>query len=158
MALTTAAIDQALPGVNKRGESTTKPYKMVDSGGVFLFVRPDGGKLWRYKYRYAGSEKQLSLGVYPEVSLHEARVQRDKLRELKAQGVDPSEHRKTEKTARLAEEARPVADTRFMLANDGALALRLGNRQVALSATETAELRRFLDATKAVRSGVTPCL
>lgn len=57
MALTDTAIRNAKP--------REKPYKMGDSGGLFLLVQPSGGKLWRLKYRVDGKEKKLGLGTYP---------------------------------------------------------------------------------------------
>jgi hypothetical protein len=68
----------------------TKPYKMGDALGLYLLVQPAGGKLWRLKYRFAGSEKKLAIGVYPETSLSVARDARDKARKLIASGIDPS--------------------------------------------------------------------
>ncbi len=67
-----------------------KPYKLADSAGLYLEVTPHGSKLWRLKYRYAGKEKRLALGAYPEISLAEAREGRDKARKLLAAGQDPS--------------------------------------------------------------------
>ena len=54
-----------------------KPVKMTDSGGLYLEVHPNGSKYWRLKYRHAGKEKRLALGVYPGVSLKDAREKRD---------------------------------------------------------------------------------
>ena len=51
----------------------TKEVKLFDGGGLFLLITPTGGKLWRFKYRYAGKEKKLTLGAYPEISLSDAR-------------------------------------------------------------------------------------
>lgn len=59
-----------------------------------------GGKWWRLKYRFNGKEKRLSLGVYPDVSLKDARGRRDALRKLLADGIDPGENRKAQKSAR----------------------------------------------------------
>ncbi len=78
-----------------------KPKKLFDSGGLYLEVSPTGGKWWRLKYRFGGKEKRLSLGVYPDVSLRDARERRDKARKLLANEVDPSEHRKAKKAAML---------------------------------------------------------
>lgn len=61
MPLTVIAVKNARP--------SSKPRKMFDSLGLYLEVSPKGGKWWRFKYRYGGKEKRLSLGVYPEVSL-----------------------------------------------------------------------------------------
>ena len=63
-------------------------------------ITPKGGKWWRFKYRFEGKEKQLSLGVYPDVSLKDARGRRDEARKLVANGIDPSENRKAKKAAR----------------------------------------------------------
>lgn len=67
-----------------------KPYKLSDSGGLYLLVRPNGSRLWQMKYRILGKEKTLSLGIYPEVTLAEAREGRDKARKLITMGQDPS--------------------------------------------------------------------
>lgn len=150
MSLTTDSIDRARPGVAPNGRKTSKPYKMGDSGGLFLEVPPTGSKRWRWKYRFAGREKRLSLGLYPDVSLHDARRRRDAFRALLTAGTDPSEHVKRERATRRSEEARQLAATRFMLDSNGALSFRLGNRRFTLTPTETTELRAFLDATRAV--------
>lgn len=76
-----------------------KPYKVADASGLYVQVRPTGSKLWRLKYRFAGKEKQLALGAYPEVSLAEARKRRDAARMEIAAGVDPSLERRHKKMA-----------------------------------------------------------
>jgi hypothetical protein len=89
MALTDTAIKHAKPG--------NKTRKLYDSGGLYLEVSPKGGTWWRFKYRFSGKEKRLSLGVYPDVSLKDARDRRDDARKLVANAVDPAEHRRAEK-------------------------------------------------------------
>lgn len=79
-----------------------KLYRVTDSGGLCLEVSPSGGKLWRFKYRFDRKQKMIALGAYPAVSLSGARDRRDKARKLLADGIDPSEQRKTEKAARKA--------------------------------------------------------
>jgi hypothetical protein len=74
---------------------------LFDGGGLYLEVLPAGGKYWCWKYRFAGKEKRLALGVYPEVSLKEARDGRDEVRRLLRQRIDPSEHRKLTQSARV---------------------------------------------------------
>jgi hypothetical protein len=61
-----------------------KPVRLFDGGGLYLEVAPTGGKWWRLKYRFASKEKRLSLGVYPGVSLKNARDRRDASRKLLA--------------------------------------------------------------------------
>ena len=74
-----------------------KPYKLADGGGLFLLVQPNGRKGWRLKYRHEGKEKLISLGVYPDVSLADARAKRDAARTQIAAGTDPSQSRKDAK-------------------------------------------------------------
>jgi integrase len=78
-----------------------KPVRSYDSGGLYLEVAPSGGKWWRLKYRIGGKEKRLSLGVYPDVGLKDAREKRDAARKLLADGIDPAEHRKEQKAAKV---------------------------------------------------------
>jgi integrase len=80
-----------------------KPQKLFDGGGLFLLVTLAGQRYWRLKYRVAGKEKLLALGVYPDVSLAAARKKRDEAREALAAGTDPGEAKKADKrVARLA--------------------------------------------------------
>lgn len=67
-----------------------KPYKLSDDRGLFLLVTPSGSKYWRWSYRFDGKQKTLALGVYPDVSLADARNMRDDARKLNAAGIDPS--------------------------------------------------------------------
>ena len=90
-----------------RFEKTDKPYKLADANGLYLEVDPSGGKYWRFKYRFEGKEKRLSLGVYPVVSLADAREARDECRKQLAKAIDPGIHRKAAKASR----AGRVADS-----------------------------------------------
>lgn len=74
-----------------------KAYRLADGAGMYLEVSPAGGKYWRLKYRIAGKEKRLALGVYPETSAKEARIRRDAARKLLADGIDPGVERKVQK-------------------------------------------------------------
>ncbi len=80
-----------------------KPYKMADGGGLYLLVNPNGSRYWRLKYRVAGKEKLLALGVYPEVSLSDARARRDEAKRGIAGGIDPGKAKQEEKLAREAQ-------------------------------------------------------
>jgi integrase len=92
MSLTELAVRAAKPA--------PKPYKVYDERGLFLLVKPNGARLWRFKYSHSGVEKLLSLGAYPDVSLRQARTRRDEARRLVADRIDPSAKRQAEKSAR----------------------------------------------------------
>ncbi|HGW5560947.1 TPA: Arm DNA-binding domain-containing protein, partial [Klebsiella pneumoniae] len=91
MKLTARQVDTAKP--------KEKPYKLSDGGGLYLEVATSGSRYWRLKYRYAGKEKRLAFGVYPEVSLAEARDKREAAKKVLAAGNDPGEVKKAEKIA-----------------------------------------------------------
>jgi len=93
MSLTDTTIRTTKPG--------EKPAKLSDEKGLYLLVSPAGGKWWRMDYRFSGKRKTLSMGVYPDVGLKEARGRRDEARKLLADGIDPGEHRKVRKAAKL---------------------------------------------------------
>ena len=65
----------------KRAE---KPWKVADGGGLHLLVAPNGGRYWRYNYRFNGKQKTLALGVYPDVTLAMARSRHQRARQLLA--------------------------------------------------------------------------
>ena len=79
----------------------SRPYKLTDGRGLYVLVKPNGSRWWRFDYSRPGTHKRntLSLGTYPDVSLKQARDRRDEARKLVAAGVDPSEQRKVEATA-----------------------------------------------------------
>jgi len=91
MPLTDTAVKNAKP--------KSQSYKLADGEGMYLLVHPRGAKYWRLKYRHAGKEKLLALGVYPEIKLQAARKRRMQARELIALGADPGAERKGEKRA-----------------------------------------------------------
>lgn len=97
MPLTHAEIRNAKPGL--------KPIKLFDGGGLYLELSPSGGKWWRFKFRFGGKEKRLSLGTWPEVGLKEARERREETRKQIASGINPSEARKAQKAARTGQDA-----------------------------------------------------
>ena len=74
-----------------------KPYKASDEKGLFLLVNPNGSRYWRLKYRFGGKEQLLAIGVYPEVSLKEARNKRDEARKQLQEGINPNEAKKEQK-------------------------------------------------------------
>lgn len=90
--LTATEVKNSAPG--------DKVHKLTDGAGLYLQVHPNGSRYWRYDYRYAGKRKTLALGVYPEVSLKQARDKHQTARDKLSQGIDPGEERKVEKHTR----------------------------------------------------------
>ena len=91
MALTDTEIRRSKPG--------DTPYKLSDGHGLYLLVKPNGGRLWRWKYRFDGKEKLMAFGTYPELSLADARERHAMARKQLVNGIDPMGERKAEKTA-----------------------------------------------------------
>ena len=91
MALTDTQIRRSKPG--------DTPYKLSDGHGLYLLVKPNGGRLWRWKFRFDGKEKLMALGTYPELSLADARERHAMARRQLVNGIDPMGERKAEKTA-----------------------------------------------------------
>jgi integrase len=101
---------------------STKRIRLFDERALYLEVSPTGGKWWRLKYRFAGHEKRLSLGVYPDVSLKEARDRRDAARKLLSNGVDPAANKKALSLAqaeRAAHSFKAVADEWYVKFSPG---------------------------------------
>lgn len=91
MPLSATQVDKAKP--------LEKDYKMSDGSGLYLLVKPSGAKYWRMKYRFANKERLLAIGVYPDISLKDARIARDEARKQLAQGIDPSAEKQARKLA-----------------------------------------------------------
>ena len=91
MLLTQFVIQKAAP--------REKPYMLRDGNGLFLLVQPNGKKLWRFRYFFAGQENRLGFGAYPEITLASARKKRDEARTLVAESIDPALKRKADKIA-----------------------------------------------------------
>lgn len=89
----------------RSAKAIDKTLKMADGYGFYLEVTPRGSKLWRYRYRFEGRHKLISLGVYPVVSLAEARAAHLKCRKILHEGIDPSANCKAKKTAKYAQES-----------------------------------------------------
>jgi len=87
-----------------------RPIKLSDSGGLYLLLTPNGSKLWRLAYRFGGKQKTLALGIYPTITLKQARERRDAAKRLLADKIDPSIQRRVEKqNATTGNTFRPVA-------------------------------------------------
>jgi hypothetical protein len=93
MALTDIAIRNA--------KAKDKPYKLSDTAGLYLLINPNSKKYWRLKYRFAGKEKLLSIGVYPIINLSEAREKSLEAKKLLANNIDPSQTKKDDKLRQL---------------------------------------------------------
>lgn len=89
MALTAKTIENTKP--------QAKPQRLWDANGLYLEVAPTGGKWWRFKYRFGGKEKRLSLGTFPDVQIRGAHQTRDDARKLLNAGIDPSAQRQAER-------------------------------------------------------------
>ena len=77
-------------------EQVERPKKHFDGRGMYLYQQPTGAKYWRLKYRYEGLEKTYAMGVYPRVSLEQAREKTEEAKQLLIQGIDPSEYKKNQ--------------------------------------------------------------
>ena len=95
MGLTVKEIENLKPG--------SKPQKLADGGGLCLLVSPTGAKLWRWRYRFEGTEKMMALGEFPLVTLKEARERHAAARKVLAGGIDPMAERKAEVESRRRE-------------------------------------------------------
>jgi integrase len=91
-----------------------KPYRISDGKGLFLEVSPQGGKLWRWAYRFEGKQKKLGLGRYPEVSLAAARELHSETRRLLASGADPMLERKIQKVRAIQNPQRPAVVSKHL--------------------------------------------
>jgi hypothetical protein len=131
-----------------------KPVKYTDGAGLYLLVQPSGSAYWRYRFRFAGKQNTVSCGVYPSVSLDQARERHDALRALLAAGINPSHQTQQERAEALDAQRQQLAASRFLLDSHGALFVHLGARRFHLSPKESADLRIFLNATSAVTTKV----
>lgn len=120
----------------RRSKPADKSYKLSDSGGLHLLVTPSGGRLWRWKYRFNGIEKQMALGRYPEVSLAQARERHATARKLLANSVDPMAAKLSEKIA-----IKAVTECTFEKIADLWLEHWRGNKSERHSATTRNRLR-----------------
>ncbi len=80
----------------RKAKPSDKAYKLYDTAGLFMIVNPNGGKWWRFRYKYAGRSNSISMGTYPDVTLRQARERRDAARKQLADGINPSQARKAE--------------------------------------------------------------
>jgi integrase len=89
----------------RNAKPAQKAKRIWDERGLYLEISPAGGKLWRFKYQFAGKEKRIGMGIYPDVGLQKARERREEARKLLADGIDPSVHRQATKAVAALEAA-----------------------------------------------------
>lgn len=97
----------------KASKPQERPYKLSDGLGLFLLVKPDGGKLWRFRFTFGGKESTLSFGAYPEITLKRARQKRRDARDQLDRGINPSTARKEARRAARAERAAELGADSF---------------------------------------------
>ena len=87
----------------KQARPRKKQYKIFDGGGMFLLIHPNGSKYWRMNYNFGGKNKLASFGVWPQISLKEARSRRYEAKKKIKDGVNPIEEKRDEKLLILEE-------------------------------------------------------
>lgn len=87
----------------RSAKSEEKEYSLVDGDGMFLLIHPNGSKYWRFRFRFGGKQHLMAFGVYPDVSLADARKKREEARKLVAAGIDPREHKRAVKEEQAKE-------------------------------------------------------
>jgi len=85
----------------RKSKPTDKQQKLSDGGGLYLLIHPNGGKYWQMAYRFGGKQKTLSLGIYPDISLADARGRREQARKLLANDADPGAIKQAQKAAKI---------------------------------------------------------
>ena len=153
----------------RKAKPKSKIYKVFDGGGLHVKVKPCGAKYWHYDYRFAGNRRTLALGVYPQISLKEARMKHRKAHNLVEQGIDPSLQRRVNKQSQnqaIANNFEVIAnewfETKMQNKSEGHrkrtlnalkkdLFPRIGNRPVSdISAPELLSVLRKIEARGAV--------
>ena len=87
----------------RQAKPAERQYKLTDSNGLYLLVKPNGTKLWRYKFAFAGKENTYSIGIYPEVTLSDARKARDEAKAMVKRGINPNLAKQQERVRQTSE-------------------------------------------------------
>ena len=160
----------------KNSKPKDKSYKLFDGGGLYLEIKPTGGKQWRLKYRFGGMEKRLSFGSYPIIGLKDARIKRDEAKLLLEKNVDPAVAKQQDKITKQVDSAntfeaiarewiekrkgeiieKTLIDIQSRLERNlfpkiGKLPIKSINAPILLEALKTIEARGVIDTTKRVR-------
>jgi hypothetical protein len=140
--LATPLTDEQIVGLAPRD----RPYKISDGHGLYLLVEPTGKKRWRLGFRLRGRKKTLAFGIYPDLSLADARQQCIDANRLIRDGIDPVEWKRQQR--RQAQAATPTMRKFHLSMNDqGGMVIENRSHRMALSAQQVAALRAFLIAT-----------
>lgn len=115
----------------KNAKPKDKPYKLADSDGLYLLVHPNGSKYFRLKYRFLNTEKTLALGIYPEISLVQAREDTKEARKLLRTGVDPTAQKKAVKQALMEQHNQTKAKKEALALTFEVIAREWGFRKVS---------------------------
>ncbi|MFC0708520.1 Arm DNA-binding domain-containing protein [Azorhizophilus paspali] len=133
----------------------SKPYKITIGQGLALLVNPSGSKQWRFRYRFGGVAKSLSMGPFPAVPLEQAIQARDEARAMLKAGTDPSAARKAGREANMPQRQR--ANTfRLVLSQENALTIETPRQVLRLTPEQTAAVRAFLLAADPESNGHAP--
>lgn len=127
-----------------------KQYKKFFGEGLYILIRPNGSKLWRFDYRFANKRITLSLGVYPDITIDNVLELHSKLRDDLKRGTNPQIQLVKDRQFIKDQKFKLITPTKFLLESDGSLHIKLGKRTVFLTAIEAKELHSFLEATKQV--------
>ncbi|EAC1014335.1 DUF4102 domain-containing protein [Shigella boydii] len=123
MALTDTKVRSAKP--------EEKEYSLVDGDGMSLLVKPGGSKYWRFRFRFGGKQHLMAFGVYPDVSLADARKKREEARKLVAAGIDPREHKRAVKEEHANRVKKSLEDNIFPAIGSHNIA-ELGTRELLI--------------------------
>ncbi len=130
-----------------------KPYKLSVGGALFVLVSPGGGKHWRFKYRFLGKEKSLSIGMFPQISMKMAIEARDRARKQLSEGIDPGAV-KQENLKKLRKPANLKSQFRIEISEDGKLTIETDIKIITLTHAQTKALHLFLNASPLTSSEV----
>ena len=145
----------------KKAKAKNKPYKIADSGGLYLYVQTNGSKYWRLKYRFHGKEKVLALGVYPELSLLEARERRDQAKKLLStkskKKLQPKDEAKDIKSSTLIfdNKKHPLTSNQAAEAEAEAMIssnVTFGNKKHSLTSNQAPEAQELFGTIEAQKS------
>ncbi len=137
-------------------ESASTPRKFADGGGLYLLVKPNGARLWRFKYRFDGCERLLALGSYPDVSLRRAREKRDDARRLLDQHQDPTLARRLKKHSDADAKDLTLAAVCEEWFAHYVNERRQSNRSLSAATTERLQWLLYLDAYRAKKGRKAP--